>query len=163
MLCSGSSGRGIPQPYAFRGEDMPRKPLEGCLRPAMRGIARWQRAAGFPGRCRRQCVMTLSRQGCPIGYREEPARRTYGATRQQQRAGATRPALSTGEKPRQAGADKHRQGYSIAGKARANRRASLTALAVTLRTQAQRLGDQTNPAPLHNWRSSDAGLPSKWI
>ena len=73
----------------FRGEDMPRKPLEGCLRPAMRGIARWQRAAGFPGRCRWQCVLTFSRQGCPIGYREEPARSPHRATRQQQRAGAS--------------------------------------------------------------------------
>lgn len=96
----------------FRGEDMPRKSLEGCLRPAMRGIARWQRAAGFPGRCRQHCVMTFSRQGCPIGYREEPAHRTYGATRQQQRAGATRPALFRGMKTDSRGTAPH--GFCIA-------------------------------------------------
>ncbi len=61
MHRSGSSGRGIPQPYAFRGEDMPRKPLEGSLRPAMRGIARWQRAAGFSG----QGFALLFRNGYP--------------------------------------------------------------------------------------------------
>ena len=84
MHRSGSSGRGIPQPYAFRGEDMPRKPLEGCLRPAMRGIARWQRAAGFPG-----VTMSWNIKGPPATCQDAPGAEPTVVTRQQQRAGAS--------------------------------------------------------------------------
>ena len=101
MHRSGSSGRGIPQPYAFRGEDMPRKPLEGCLRPAMRGIARWQRAAGFPG-------VTMSwniKRAAPQRARMHQGAEPTVVTRQQQRAGASAQPYLEGKAPTSRGQD----------------------------------------------------------
>ncbi|OSM50265.1 hypothetical protein WH06_23180 [Aeromonas salmonicida subsp. salmonicida] len=79
----------------FRGEDMPRKPLEGCLRPAMRGIARWQRAAGFPG-------VTMSwniKRAAPQRARMHQGAEPTVVTRQQQRAGASAQPYLEGKAP----------------------------------------------------------------